>query len=173
MCLTWPVHICWNYGEAQVLQRPCTGCASPGGSAAKAGRGMGPAPTESLYCKYQSMAAAASSSRLCWVAASCSGQAASASQGMSAWTMTEGLGRSAKRCYLSASPPLSKGHNGGQGQDAEALQEPSHVPSSSYSPSGACLRNICSPQWSCKKQPTIACSAEALRAKHNHHFLLI
>ena len=119
------------------------------------------APTESLYCLNQSMAAAASSSRPCWVAASCSGQAASDSQGKSAWTMTEGLQaasrtlgrsanccflcavpplskghgsacpRSANCCYLCALPPLSKGHGGGHGQDADALQETSHVPSSS------------------------------------------
>ena len=103
---------------------------------------MGSAPTESLYCLYQSMAAAASSSRLCWVAASCFGQAASDSQGRSAWTTIEalqpaghGLGRSANCCYLCALPPLSKGHGSGHGsghgQDAGALQEPRHVPSSS------------------------------------------
>ena len=134
------VHICCRDTAAELLQSSCTGGGSPGvpsfavtthmlsfssadvplvphTSAAKVWGGVVSAPTESLYCLNQSMAAAASSSRPCWVAASCSGQAASDSQGKSAWTMTEGLqaawhalGRSANCCLLCAVPPLSKGH---------------------------------------------------------------
>ena len=132
--------ICCDYADTQLLQCHCTACASPGmsTSAAKAWGGMGSAPTEPLYCVYQSRAAAASNSRLCQVAASCWGQAASDSQGKSALTVTSGLqaagpgvGRSANCCCLCAVPPLGSGHGGGHGQDADALQEPYHVPSSS------------------------------------------